>query len=194
MLKITGGDLRGRAVLTPPDDRTRPTQAKLRQALYNSIQAQTPEARVLDLFAGSGSLGFEALSRGANFACFAENGKSALSCLDKNIATLGMKEKTRVIRDSVLSSAFLKRLDHEVEMGGAFDLVLADPPYSEDWEMKLLGDFPWAKALVPGGLFLLEWGVVKSKVDSLPEETPFLVKVREKNYGDSWLTTFERKS
>ncbi|MBL7714000.1 MAG: 16S rRNA (guanine(966)-N(2))-methyltransferase RsmD [Bdellovibrionales bacterium] len=194
MLKITGGDLRGRTVLTPPDDKTRPSGAKVRQALYNSIQMRTADARVLDLFAGSGALGFEALSRGARHVCFAENWKVALKCLDQNISTLKVKEQVQVIREDILSPAFNKKLDFEIQKDGLFDLVLADPPYADDWEMKLLNFFPWEKVMVPGGLFFLEWGAVKSKVESLPDQTPFLVKVREKNYGDTWLTTFERKS
>ena len=67
MLRLTGGVLRGRTIQAPPHQQTRPTQSKLRQALFNSLQAVTPEARVLDLFAGSGALGFEALSRGADW-------------------------------------------------------------------------------------------------------------------------------
>ena len=76
-----------------------------------------------------------------------------------------------------------------------FDLVLADPPYAEGWEEKLLKELPWAELLARGGRFCLEWGKLKSqnfREGELPERFPFLVKVREKPYGDSVLTTYER--
>ncbi|MGZ3709275.1 MAG: RsmD family RNA methyltransferase [Bdellovibrionota bacterium] len=72
------------------------------------------------------------------------------------------------------------------------DLVFADPPYEEGWETRLLGELPWEKLLREGGLFCLEWGVTKSEVSELPESAPFLVKIREKIYGDSVLTTYRR--
>ena len=75
-----------------------------------------------------------------------------------------------------------------------FDLVLADPPYGGGWESRLLSELPWDELLSPGGHFCLEWGTQKSKVDELPGSVPFLVKIREKNYGDSILTTYRREA
>jgi 16S rRNA G966 N2-methylase RsmD len=70
--------------------------------------------------------------------------------------------------------------------------VLADPPYEAGWELKLLTDWDWAKTLKPGGHFVLEWGIKKSQVPELPDAAGGLTKVREKNYGDSVLTTYRR--
>ena len=75
---------------------------------------------------------------------------------------------------------------------GPFDLVLADPPYEDGWELALLFRLPWDELLAPGGVFCLEWGVQKSRFEGLPEQVPHLAKVREKSYGDSALSTYER--
>lgn len=190
MLRITGGEFRGRFIQTPPDrpgkNTVRPTQARLRQALFNSIQMIVPEAKVLDLFAGSGALGFEALSRGASSVVFVEEAPVALKCLTRNVADFKVNERVQIIGDS------MERVSKRLTGYGPFDLVLADPPYAEGWEMKLLETLPWDQLLTPEGHFVLEWGTQKSQVSELPERPPFLVKVREKNYGDSVLTTYQR--
>jgi 16S rRNA (guanine966-N2)-methyltransferase len=191
VLRLTGGEFRGRFIQTPASrpgkDTVRPTQARLRQALFNSLQMSIPDAKVLDLFAGSGALGFEALSRGAASVVFVEEARSVLKLLEGNVAELAVADRLEIIGDSVARAG--KRL----EGYPPFDIVLADPPYAADWELKLLNDFRWNELLAPGGYFCLEWGTQKSQVSELPERVPFLVKVREKNYGDSVLTTYQRE-
>jgi 16S rRNA (guanine966-N2)-methyltransferase len=186
MLRITGGEWRGRSIITPPSLRTRPTQAKLRQALFNSLQIYIPGARVLDLFAGSGSLGFEAMSRGASDVVFVEASRAAVKIIEKNAEAFKTEDRVRILSESVDDVLVqLKKL-------GPFDVVLADPPYAEEWELKLLNTFPWGELLGEEGIFCLEWGVLKSATSELPDEVPHLIKVREKKYGDSVLTTYRR--
>jgi 16S rRNA (guanine966-N2)-methyltransferase len=191
MLRLTGGRFRGRMIQVPPSrgsKETRPSKAQLRQALFNSLQTVVPGARVLDLFSGSGSLAFEALSRGAQQAVAVESARPAMAVIHSNSKTLGLEApEFRAIQTSV------ERCWDEVLRDGPFDIVLADPPYADGWELKLLNEAPWEKILNKEGVFALEWGVVKSKVETLPDETPWLVKVREKLYGDSGLTTYRRK-
>ena len=172
---------------------TRPTQARLRQALFNSIQTTIPDAKVLDLFAGSGALGFESLSRGASHVTFVESSRAALKTIEENAADLKVLDRIEIISESV-ASAVVKLLSRSTDKCTPFDLILADPPFVDAWEMKMLEslNWPWEELLSEGGMFCLEWGNQKSKVDSLPEKTGFLVKVREKNYGDSVLTTYTR--
>lgn len=188
MIRITAGEFKGRAIETPAQQKTRPTQAKLRQALFNSIQFEIPESRVLDLFAGAGSLAFEALSRGAREAVLVENSRAAIQCIQKNIRELKVGERTRLISEDV-EKAF-----SQAARRGPFDFVFADPPYAENWERKLLEAAPWRELLTEAGVFLLEWGTQKSKIEEVPEETEHLVKIREKVYGDSVLTTYRRKT
>lgn len=186
MLRITGGVFRGRTLQTLAGQNTRPTQAKLRQALFNSVQTQLSQATVLDLFAGSGALGFEALSRGASEVVFVESSRAALQVIEANAEALEVENRIHIVGGSVESvSTPLARF-------APFDLVLADPPYEENWEMKLLTTLPWGELLNEGGRFCLEWGLRKSAVTNLPDRVPFLEKIREKNYGDSVLTTYTK--
>ena len=157
----------------------------MRQALFNSLQMTIPGARVLDLFAGSGALGFEALSRGADSVVFVENGRAACKLIERNAAELGVKDRIQLLDCSVEQAA------RDLARLGPFDVVMADPPYAEGWEMKLLA-MDWSTLLHPKGILVLEWGTQKSQVSELPESTPHLVKAREKNYGDSVLTTYRK--
>lgn len=198
MLRITAGIFGGRKIHSPPDapgssgQTTRPSQAKLRQALFNSLQAAIPDARILDLYAGAGTLGFEGLSRGAREVVFFESAKPACKVIERNALELGVKDRVRIFSERVEKAG--KAIEGVVEAGGPFDLVLADPPYAMGVELDLVGGkwWDWSKVLAPGGRLVVEWGRTKSQFTELPESAPFLVKVRERTYGDSILTTYER--
>lgn len=185
MIRITAGRLKGRAVRTPPGDRTRPTQAKLRQALFNSIQFELEGAHVLDLFAGSGALGFEALSRGAEHVVFVERVPSVAKLIEKSALELGVRDRIEIVSRS-LDEAIR---DSQLVRYFPFDLVFADPPYEQGFERMLLSRFPWRAGLKASGKLCLE----SSSGDApLPEVNDGLIKVREKKYGDTLLTTYQR--
>ncbi len=135
MLRITSGIYRGRMLKTPPGDQTRPTQARLRQALLNSIQADLPGARVLDLFAGSGALGFESLSRGAERVIFVESARGAASVISQNAKVLQIEGQVSIQTQSV--EVFLERSDR---FGAPFDVIFADPPYEKGYEKQAITD------------------------------------------------------
>lgn len=192
MIRLTGGRFRGRSIATPRHVSTRPTQAKLRQALFNSLQTLIPDARVLDLFAGSGSLGFEALSRDCAHVTFVENDRGAVKLIQASARDLGVEGELRISSEDLDEMA--RDLPRLAE-AGLFDVVLADPPYAGGWEKRLLEEVDWERVLAPGGRLCIEWGAQKSldyREGELPERVGCLVKVREKSYGDSVLTTFER--
>jgi 16S rRNA (guanine966-N2)-methyltransferase len=186
MIRVTSGEWRGRGLSTPAHFKTRPTQAKLRQALFNSIQMSIPGARILDLFSGGGTLAFEALSRGAETAVLVENDREALKCIEKNIKEFKCESTVQVIAGP------MKSVVAQIEMTGPFDLIFADPPYADEWELWLLESLNFEKLLNVGGLFILEWGTRKSKITELKDQYGLLNKVRERVYGESLLTTFER--
>lgn len=121
-MRIIAGRWRGHAIAAPPSDRTRPTTDRVREAWMSMMQTALPDARVLDLFAGSGGLGLEAVSRGARHATFVERSGTALRTLRSNIQKLGADVETRVVRGDALD--FVEKVER-----GHYDIVLADPPY-----------------------------------------------------------------
>jgi 16S rRNA (guanine966-N2)-methyltransferase len=121
-MRIVGGTWAG-VSLTSPGGRVRPTTEDIRVAWLSDLEPELPGARVLDLFAGTGALGLEALSRGAASVDFVENGPSALHALKANVAKLKARDRTRLFKKDAL--VFLQALE-----GSAYDLALADPPYS----------------------------------------------------------------
>ena len=123
-MRIIAGTCRGAQICAPRGMDTRPTQDKVRESLFSIIQAYVPGASVLDLFAGSGALGLEALSRGAGFAAFADHRREAAACIRKNIEKLRLADATRLyLADWRQALAQMKA------EGRRFDLVFLDPPY-----------------------------------------------------------------
>jgi 16S rRNA (guanine966-N2)-methyltransferase len=136
VLRIIAGTLGGRRIAAPPGRSTRPTREAVREAWFSALGPGVAGARVLDLFAGSGALGIEALSRGAAAATFVERGREAARVLARNLDDLGLGERSRVVRSDV--GSFLQGLPPSSEgEGPPFDLALADPPYASDWPRRL---------------------------------------------------------
>lgn len=183
MIRLTGGVHRGRNLKVPAGQKTRPTQARVRQAWLNSIQFFVPDAKVLDLFSGSGALGFEALSRGAESVIFVESQREAIQCLKINAAELGVESQIQIFQQDVWS--WLK-----TPPSFSFDLIFADPPYSKGYEERLLLQCPWRQLLAPSGRFCLEWSPQKGAQTELPQSAGGLVKLREKSYGETVLSTY----
>lgn len=143
-MRIIAGEFRGRTLKAPPDRRARPTADRVREAWFSILGAELQGATVLDLFAGSGALGLEALSRGASRVDFVEVSKSSLDALRANVAALDVESRVRIHRGDAL--AFVERLDPH-----AYDLVVADPPYRSDAAARLVARFrerPFARLLV----------------------------------------------
>lgn len=149
-MRIIGGTFRGHR-LTAPKGPTRPTTDRTREAVFNLLQSRADlhGTRVLDLFAGSGALGLEALSRGAAEVTFVEKAGAALGVIRKNAAALGVADRCRIVRADALR--WLGRRPESY-----FDLAFADPPYALDGLVQL-PDLV-RPHLAPGGLFVLEHG------------------------------------
>jgi 16S rRNA (guanine966-N2)-methyltransferase len=142
-MRIIAGTFRGRRLVPPADARVRPTSDRVREAWMSILAAALPGARVLDLYAGSGALGLEALSRGAAAADFVELGRASLAALARNVEALGVADRARVHRGDALR--FAERLGP-----GAYDLAFADPPYAHDAAGRLVALFrrtPFARIL-----------------------------------------------
>ena len=132
-MRITGGRLRGRSLFAPPDMRVRPTSDKVRQAIFNLLEHHPelasfslPGARVLDLFAGAGSLGLEALSRGAAYCLFVDDAAESRALIRRNIEALDLTGVTKIWRRNAAAPGRLDTL-------APFDLAFLDPPYRKDF-------------------------------------------------------------
>jgi 16S rRNA (guanine966-N2)-methyltransferase len=149
-MRIIAGDLRGRVLKSTQTSMLRPTTDRVRESVFNILAARIEfdGLTVLDLFAGTGALGIEALSRGASHCDFVETDRKAVAVIKENIATLGLGDRSRVVqRDAV---KYLSGCDT------AYDLIFADPPYAATIFDRLLREVLTGAALVPGGLFVLE--------------------------------------
>lgn len=142
-VRIIAGEFKGRRLKTPSGDTVRPTGDRVREAWFSILQRPVRGARVLDLFAGSGALGLEALSRGAVSADFVENHRVALSTLKANIATLRVEDRTVV--HGVDALRFAEQLHP-----GQYDVAFADPPYASAHAARLVAMFrvnPFARII-----------------------------------------------
>ena len=153
-MRIVAGKFKGRTLHTPTGLNTRPTSQRTREALFNVLQHGIEDftlegARVLDLFAGSGALGIEALSRGAGYCIFVDDALPARAALRENIDTLGLGGQTRIFRRDAT------RLNPAGNLG-AFDIVFADPPYDKSMGEAALRSTLKGGWLKPDGIFVLE--------------------------------------
>jgi 16S rRNA (guanine966-N2)-methyltransferase len=142
-MRIVGGELGGRRLAVPKDARVRPTSDRVREAWMSILGDALEGARVLDLFAGSGALGLEALSRGAVSAEFVEMHQASLEALRANVAALGVEDRATVRRGDAIR--FVEKL-----AAGAYDVAFADPPYAIDYAPRLVAHFrrvPFARIL-----------------------------------------------
>jgi 16S rRNA (guanine966-N2)-methyltransferase len=191
-MRITGGTHRSRTVVAPHGQSTRPTSDRVREALFSILGASFGElegARVLDLFAGSGALAFEALSRGAAHATLVEKDRSALRAIRENAAALGMSPRVRVVAEPVerACQAGLAGLASPARDLGAFDVVFADPPYAVvDETARLLGGVAESLLAAEGVL------VLEHSSKTAPPAIATLSLRDGRRYGDTALSFYVR--
>lgn len=190
-MRIIAGIHKNRLILTPKGLSTRPTTEKVRAALFNICQGYIKGAHFLDLFAGSGAMGLEALSRGAASATFIENDKASIRCLQQNIRTMGCEDQTKIWHGDV----FLM-MDKLAKHGNQFGIIYADPPYATAEEMhsynkRVLFKIDQGALLAAGGDLFLEESA-KAPVDI--EELTTLTELDPRRFGKSTLHQYRRVS
>jgi 16S rRNA (guanine966-N2)-methyltransferase len=188
MLRLTGGQWNRRLIQSPKDEAIRPTTARVRQSLFERLRPYLHQAKMLDLFAGSGLLGFEALSRGAESTVAIELNPKHVALIKANASTLGVTSK----QVEVLQADVLKGFKNEaspmqaaLEGWAPFDLIYLDPPYAlQEGMTVLLQTLLTPKWLAEGGILILEQG--KKAAFTLPVEPTQVL-----TYGDTTLFWFE---
>lgn len=179
-LRIVAGSFRGRRIRVP-DGAVRPTRDRVREAVFNILGQTAEDLDVLDLYAGSGALGLEALSRGARRAVFVEADASAAAVLEGNVRDLRVEPRAVVIRGKAGAALRSGRL-------GEFDLVFADPPYADRTSLDLLALLDESRVLRPGGVIVLEQDAGEPS-SPLPEGWSL---IREARYGRTVVRFYRR--
>jgi 16S rRNA (guanine966-N2)-methyltransferase len=184
-MRIVGGRLRGRALAAPKSQAIRPTADRLRESLFNILVHAYGEpvtgARVLDLFAGTGALGLEALSRGAAFALFVDDAAEARALLRENVAALGLGGATRIFRRDAAKLGPAHPLE-------PFTLAFLDPPYGQGLAERALAAARSGGWLVPGALVIVEEA---AKADFAAPEG--FDELERRNYDDSALIVLRQR-
>lgn len=179
-MRVITGSARGRKLRAPDGMDTRPTTDLVKEAVFSAIQFIVPYASVLDLFAGSGQMGIEALSRGANKAVFLDSSRKALEVIKENL------QNTRFVKQAkALSGDAESFLKNAVEK---YDIIFLDPPYNQGYPEKLLPLL--GKPLSENGIVLYE----HDKKEELPEETEDLVLKKRYRYGRTIVSSYVRKA
>ncbi|MGQ3069054.1 MAG: 16S rRNA (guanine(966)-N(2))-methyltransferase RsmD [Brevundimonas sp.] len=177
-MRIVAGSLKGRAITAPEGQNTRPTSDRARQAIFNVLEhASWAEplhgARVIDLYAGSGALGYEAVSRGAAFALFVEIDDEARGAIRENADAWGLMGRTRVHRRSATDLGV-----RPGPAGEAFDIAFLDPPYGKGLGEQTLARLLEGNWLKPGATVVFERGSDEPEID-----TPGYERLDARNYG-----------
>jgi 16S rRNA (guanine966-N2)-methyltransferase len=182
ILRVISGMAKGHKLKTLKGNSTRPTSDRVKESLFNIISPYIMDNDVLDLFAGTGSLGIEALSRGARFAAFVDKSTACASVIKENLEHTKFLDKSLVITGEVESS--LLRLSRE---GRKFGIIFVDPPYNKEFIGQTLNSILQNNIMKPDGIVVAERDIE----DEIPEEMGSLKLVRNQKYGDTILSFYK---
>ena len=178
-MKVISGLLKGRNIEGFNIEGTRPTMDRVKESIFSTIQFEIRDSIVLDLFAGSGNLGIEAISNGANKCYFVDNNKVAINTINKNIKTFNIEDNSIIIKDDYMNA--LNNLKNN-----KFDIVFLDPPYKDDYIDKAINKILEYNMLNPKALIICEYD------RDINHEYDFLDEVKTKKYGDKFVTIFKK--
>lgn len=179
-MRVVAGRAKGVALKTPDGMLTRPTADRVKEAMFSIVQFDLPCATVLDLFGGTGQLGIEAISRGAERAVFVDAREDACRLIRENIARAGMRNETTVVRSDYL--AYLKRCTEK------FNIILLDPPYAEEFLENSLKMIAEIDILKTDGIIITERPLGKALVCDLPGFS----RSKDYKYGKTVLTIYRK--
>ena len=179
-MRVITGSARGRKLVTPDGLDVRPTLDKVKEGLFSAIQFEIEGRAVLDLFAGSGQLGIEALSRGAESCVFVDNAKKSQQAVAANITACGFQDRAKLVPGD--AGSYIKSCMQ------TFGIVFLDPPYMQKWIDRVLPHV--ADHVAPGGLIVCESDIH----EELPASAGDFVIDRVRNYSHTKVTIYRRKT
>ena len=191
-MRITGGTSRGHALIGPKSSNRsiRPTSDRTREALFNILAREVPGSSVLDLFAGTGSLGIEALSRGANLAVFVDQSRQALEIIHANLSHCFTAPRASLIQLNLNRTDVIRQLKAKLPAELLFDLVFLDPPYEKKLAQKTLQMVDKALIVRNRGLVIVE----ERKDEQLPGQCGSLKLIDQRTYGETGLWLYRHFS
>ena len=180
-MRIISGEHKSRRLVGGKKTRVRPTSDRVKESIFNILQEEVMGKRILDLFAGAGSLGIEALSRGAESVTFVDASSQSINVLKKNIKSLNLESRSTILRlDGLKAINKLKR---------DFQMIFADPPYLKGFVQRVIDSVAHSEVLEKNGVLILEHH--KKETFSFPEEK--LSVLRQKKFGDTVISFFLKK-
>jgi 16S rRNA (guanine966-N2)-methyltransferase len=188
-LRITGGSARGRKLMPPKSGQVdiRPTSDRVREALFNIIAQRTTGSVVLDLFAGTGALGIEALSRGADFVLFVDKSREAGRLIEANLRLCFQQPQAAFVRLDLALHTTGQVIPLALPPATRFDLVFMDPPYAQKLAEPLLTKIEKTALLAPGALVVVE----EHRNAALPSTAGGLTLINQRRYGETGLWFYE---
>lgn len=177
-MRVITGSAKGKRLKTPEGLQTRPTADRVKEAVFSAVQFEVIHARFLDLFAGSGQMGIEALSRGASCAVFVDARREACKLVQENLNVTGLAQSAQVVQSDYL--AYLERCREK------FDIIFLDPPYAEVFLENALKKISEIDILSDCGIIICE-----RPADKLQDfEIPGLQRAKDYRYGKTWVTVY----
>lgn len=190
-MRVISGTARGRALKTVKSRDVRPTSDRVKESLFNVLAPRVGDARFLDLFAGSGGVGIEALSRAARFCVFVDRSATHLTIVAENLRVTGLSEQSELLRFDARAA-----VAHLGKRGDQFDLIFVDPPYGEGLVSESLTEIALRGILATNAWVVCE----HHKKDLVPDAVPVrpeaggLWRFRELHFGDTVLSLYRRES
>lgn len=180
-MRIIAGDARGRRINALPGRATRPTSDRVKESLFNILGDRVPDAKVLDLFAGTGNLGLECISRGAKFCIFIDYSREAVKIVRENISLLKYEDNCEVYNNDAMTA-----LDILKRRGIKFDIIFVDPPYHKDAIPPILKKLAENDVIDKNGIVAAEHDIK----DILPEKVYELTKIKQSVYGNTVISFY----
>lgn len=182
-MRIISGEWKGRRLISVKGKSTRPTSDRVRESVFNILRDRVNESNILDIFAGTGSMGFEALSRGGMEAVFIEKNNKAANVIAQNAKLLGCIDMIKIIKKDVF-----KAIDDLAREKYIFDLIFMDPPYNTKIESSVLSAILEANILSRPGLIVIE----HDSNDRMPNDVGILMRTDMRKYGNTGVSLYER--
>ncbi len=193
-MKISSGWSKGLKILTPEGFDTRPTRERVRQSAINMLQPWIPDACVLDLFAGSGAVGIEIVSRGARGARFIESAPKAFECLSENLLAAAERAQGQKISQNPWEALQVDAVTYlRSTPTSVYDLVWADPPYEDVSGFLRASAADLSRVLAPGGIFALESSLEPGVILGEVFEPDHLTLLKQRTYGVTLITIWEKR-